>query len=143
MPGMTTSVSSRSNGSGPVSAAMIASPGSAAAVTSNPARTRTRWAISRSTGSSSTSRMRPVRRPTGRGASAATAASRSRAREEEPERGSASRLGVDQDGALGLLDDAVGRGQAEAGSAPLALGREERLEDVVARLRRPCPGRCR
>ena len=57
------------------------------------------------------------------------------AREEEPERCSTSWCGVDQDRALGLLDDAVRRGQAEPGSAPLALGREERLEDVVARLR--------
>ena len=42
------------------------------------------------------------------------------------------RLGVEPDGALVHLDDAVADRQAQAGALADALGREERLEDLVA-----------
>ena len=45
-------------------------------------------------------------------------------------------LAFGEDVAAGLLDDAVDRGEAEAGAAPDLLRREERLEDLLHHLRR-------
>ena len=51
------------------------------------------------------------------------------------ERGALPRLAVDRHESAALLDDAVHRGEAEAGALAHALGGEERLEDVPQRLR--------
>ena len=48
-------------------------------------------------------------------------------------------LAVDPDGAAALPHDAEHRGETEPGAFPLLLGGEERLEDPLARARRPCP----
>ncbi len=50
------------------------------------------------------------------------------------ERRSLARLAVDVDEAVVLLDDAVDRGQPEAGALADVLGGEERLEEVGQRL---------
>ena len=52
-------------------------------------------------------------------------------RQEDPERGTLVGFGVDIDETAGLLDDAVDRGEAEAGALADFLGGEERLEDLV------------
>jgi hypothetical protein len=57
-------------------------------------------------------------------------------RQEDPERGALADFAVDIDEAAGLLDDAVDGGEAEAGALADFLGREERLEDLVADLGR-------
>ena len=56
-------------------------------------------------------------------------AGRDLARQIDPECGSLAGLAVDPDVAAALLDDAVHRGQPQAGSLALLLGGEERLED--------------
>ena len=53
------------------------------------------------------------------------------------------RVGIAVDEAAGLLDDAVDHRQAEARALADLLGGEERLEDLVAALRRGCRCRCR
>ena len=65
------------------------------------------------------------------------------AREVELERGAVPGLGVEPDVAAGLVDDPVDRGQPEAGALALLLGREERLEDVLARVAVHADARCR
>ena len=60
-------------------------------------------------------------------------------RQVDADRGAAARRRVERDAAAALVDDAVDRGQAEAGALALRLGGEERLERARPRRRRPCP----
>src|SRR5262245_53397595 len=50
-------------------------------------------------------------------------------REHDPEDGAAARNGSEVDAAAVVLDDLVGQGQAQPGTA--VLGREERVEDAI------------
>ena len=53
------------------------------------------------------------------------------ARQEDAECGAAADLGVEEDEAVGLLDDAIDRREAEAGAFADLLGGEERLENLL------------
>lgn len=51
--------------------------------------------------------------------------------QEHRERGAAARLGLQCDLAAGVLDHAVGRGEAETGALPRSFGGEERFEGAL------------